>query len=72
MAPRIIDSFFAIASAWLQEVQHEELPLRIRADAAFDAGERQDGYARNRHSVSNAKELVFENNAFQWACVVEL
>ena len=28
------------------------------------------GYARNRHSVSDAKELVFENNAFQWACVV--
>lgn len=30
------------------------------------------GYARNRHSVSNAKELVFENNVFQWACVVEI
>lgn len=30
------------------------------------------GYARNRHSVSNAKELVFENNAFQWACLVEV
>lgn len=30
------------------------------------------GYARNRHSVSDAKELVFENTAFQWACVVEV
>lgn len=30
------------------------------------------GYARNRHSVSNAKELVFENSAVQWGCVVEV
>ena len=30
------------------------------------------GYARNRHSVSDAKELVFENKGFQWACVVEI
>jgi Icc-related predicted phosphoesterase len=29
------------------------------------------GYAHNRHSVSDAKKLVFENDAFQWACLVE-
>jgi Icc-related predicted phosphoesterase len=30
------------------------------------------GYARNRQSVSKAKELVFENKTFQWACVIEV
>lgn len=27
-----------MADGWLHEAQHEELPLRIRADAAFNAG----------------------------------
>jgi Icc-related predicted phosphoesterase len=30
------------------------------------------GYARNRTSVADVKELVFENKAFQLACVVEV
>ena len=30
------------------------------------------GYARNLRSVEHAKELVFENQAFQWACVVDV
>lgn len=30
------------------------------------------GYARNRISAGNAKELVFENEAFRWAYVVEV
>lgn len=30
------------------------------------------GYARNRNSAGSAKELVFENTAFQSACVVEV
>ena len=30
------------------------------------------GYARNLRSVEHAKELVFENPAFQWACVIEI
>ena len=30
------------------------------------------GYPRNLRSVEHAKELVFENQAFQWACVVDV
>ena len=30
------------------------------------------GYSLNRNAVETAKELVFENNAFQWACVVDV
>ena len=30
------------------------------------------GYARDRYSAAHAKELVFENNAFQWACVIDV
>lgn len=30
------------------------------------------GYPRNLRSVEHAKELVFENKAFQWACVIEV
>ena len=30
------------------------------------------GYARNRRAVASTKELVLENNAFEWACVVEV
>ncbi|MEO8122307.1 MAG: metallophosphoesterase [Rhodoferax sp.] len=30
------------------------------------------GYSRNRTSIGSAKELVFENKEFQWACVVEV
>ena len=30
------------------------------------------GYALNRNSVEKAKELVFENKAFGWACVVDV
>jgi Icc-related predicted phosphoesterase len=30
------------------------------------------GYPRNLRSVEHAKELVFENQAFQWACVIDI
>lgn len=30
------------------------------------------GYALNKNAVKTAKELVFENNCFLWACVVEV
>ncbi|UUZ77393.1 metallophosphoesterase [Polaromonas sp. P1(28)-13] len=30
------------------------------------------GYPQNVRSVAEAKELVFENKAFQWACVIEV
>lgn len=30
------------------------------------------GYAMNRRSVDHAKELVFENKAFRWACVISV
>lgn len=30
------------------------------------------GYALNRNSVEMVKELVFENKAFQWACLVDV
>lgn len=30
------------------------------------------GYARNRNSVGCINELVYENTAFQWACVIEV
>ena len=30
------------------------------------------GYPRNARSVARAKELVFENKGFQWACVIEV
>lgn len=30
------------------------------------------GYALNRNSVERVKELVFENKAFQWACVIDV
>ena len=38
MTPEKIETFRAMADGWLQEAQREELSLRIRADAAFDAG----------------------------------
>jgi hypothetical protein len=37
MTPEKIETFRAMAEVWLKEAQREELPLRIRADAAFDA-----------------------------------
>lgn len=30
------------------------------------------GYPRNARSVAQAKEVVFENKDFQWACVIEI
>jgi Icc-related predicted phosphoesterase len=30
------------------------------------------GYARNRTSVEDVKDLIFENKEFRWACVVEV
>ena len=30
------------------------------------------GYPRNLRSVEHAKKLVFENQAFQWACVIDI
>lgn len=37
MTPEKIETFRAMADGWLEEAQREELSLRIRADAAFDA-----------------------------------
>ena len=37
MTPEKIEAFRAMADGWLKEAQREELPLRIRADAALDA-----------------------------------
>lgn len=37
MTPEKTETFRAMAEGWLKEAQREELPQRIRADAAFDA-----------------------------------
>lgn len=57
------------ADLWIHGHVHDNFDYRV-AGCRVVANPR--GYALNRNSVETAKELVFENNAFEWACVVDV
>lgn len=57
------------ADLWIHDHVHDSFDYTLgRCSVVANPA----GYARNRHSASDSKELVFENNAFQRACVVEI
>jgi len=57
------------ADLWIHGHVHDSFDYRV-AGCRVVANPR--GYALNRNAVETAKELVFENNAFEWACVVDV
>ena len=57
------------ADFWIHGHVHDSFDYRV-AGCRVVANPR--GYALNRNRVETAKELVFENEAFQWACVVDV
>jgi predicted phosphodiesterase len=56
------------ADLWIHGHVHDNFDYRV-AGCRVVANPR--GYALNRNSVETAKELVFENKSFEWACVVD-
>lgn len=63
-----LDDLIFKADLWLHGHVHDSFDYwvggsRIVANPA--------GYARNRNRVATARELQFENPAFQWACVID-
>ena len=56
------------ADLWIHGHVHDNFYYRV-AGCRVVANPR--GYALNRNSVETAKELVFENKSFEWACVVD-
>ena len=57
------------ADLWLHGHVHDSFDYRV-GECRVVANPL--GYARNLRSVENPKELVFENQAFQWACVINV
>ncbi|WP_114971138.1 hypothetical protein [Rhodoferax ferrireducens] len=51
MTPEKLEAFRATGDGWLKEAKREELPQRIRADAAFDAA-----YMYSRVAMAGADE----------------
>ena len=57
------------ADLWIHGHVHDNFEYRV-AGCRVVANPR--GYALNRNTVETVKELVFENKAFEWACVVDI
>lgn len=57
------------ADLWLHGHVHDSFDYRV-GECRVVANPL--GYPRNLRSVEHAKELVFENETFQWACVIEI
>ena len=57
------------ADLWIHGHVHDSFDYRV---AGCRVVANPCGYALNRNAVETAKELVFENRAFQWACVVDV
>ena len=57
------------ADLWIHGHVHDNFDYRV-AGCRVVANPR--GYALNRNAVETAKELVFENKSFGWACVVDV
>ena len=57
------------ADLWIHGHVHDSFDYRV-AGCRLVANPR--GYALNRNAVETAKELVFENKSFGWACVVDI
>jgi predicted phosphodiesterase len=57
------------ADVWLHGHVHDSFDYRV-GECRVVANPL--GYPRNLRSVEHAKKLVFENQAFQWACVIDV
>jgi predicted phosphodiesterase len=57
------------ADLWLHGHVHDSFDYKV-GDCRVVANPL--GYPRNARSVEHAKELVFENQEFQWACVIDV
>ena len=57
------------ADLWLHGHVHDSFDYKV---AGCRVVANPLGYPRNLSSVEHAKELVFENSAFQWACVINV
>ncbi len=64
-----LDDLLGKANLWLHGHVHDSFEYIINGCHVV-ANPR--GYARNRIQVSKANELRFENESFQWACVIEV
>jgi hypothetical protein len=57
------------ADLWIHGHVHDSFDYRAEGSRVIA---NPAGYARNRTSVKTARELVLENEDFQWNCVVEI
>ena len=57
------------ADLWIHGHVHDSFDYRV---AGCRVVANPCGYVLNRNTIETVKELIFENNAFEWACVVDV
>jgi Icc-related predicted phosphoesterase len=64
-----LDHLLEKADLWLHGHVHDSFDYRVgRCRVVANPL----GYARDTHSAPEAKDLVYENRAFQWACILDV